>query len=117
LKKKHQGLEKGFTITKIGAKREHQGLEKQFNIAEIGTKRERQGLEKGFNITKIGIEKRKLHRKHLQRSASQRKCTCIIDCPSYILHSALQQEHQQPYLDVFSQVRFSFNYNHDLCIE
>jgi hypothetical protein len=60
-----------------------------------------QGLEKGFNIMEIGTKKGNLHHKHLQRSASRRKPTCMIDYPSYILCLVLQQEHQQPCLNIF----------------
>ncbi len=63
--------------------------------------RAHQGLEKGFNIVEIGAEKGNLDHKHLQRSASQRKPTCITNCPSYIICLVLQEEHQQPYLNIF----------------
>jgi hypothetical protein len=89
VKGKHQGLEKGFNIAETSVKREHQGLEKGFNIAETSVKREHQGLEKGFNIAETSVKGGKLHCKHPQKNAWQRKRACVTDCPSYILRLVL----------------------------
>jgi hypothetical protein len=75
--------------------------------------REGSCLEKGFNISEMSTEGRKLHCKHPQRSASQKKGICIVNCSSYVQlcnNSTKQPEH-------FFQVKHSFSCNHDLRIK
>jgi len=58
-------------------------------------------LEKRFNIAETSIEGGNCIVNIHTKNVRQRKHTCITDYPSYILCLVLQQEHQQPYLNVF----------------